>query len=98
MSCHGFINVTNLFSLYGSIAISNASPGTPTPKPVNAKCLNLHPATIIIIQTIPIITIDALKCGSNNNNPIIGTRYNMCFTKPFQYKGNSSLSFTNIPA
>ena len=48
--------------------------GIPKVPPVARKCQNLQPAIIIMIEQIPIITTDALKCGSNNKSPIMGTR------------------------
>ena len=83
-SFQGSKNVTNLSSLYGENAIAANKSGDPAPNPVSTKCLNLHPATIIIIHTIPTITIEALKCGSNINNAIKGATIQICFTKPFQ--------------
>lgn len=97
-SFHGSKNVKNLWSLYGENATNAAIAGIPNDSPVTIKCLNLHPAQIIIILQIPIITIEALRCGCNNNSPIIGARYNICLKNPFPYWFNWSLFFTKIPA
>lgn len=66
--------------------------------PVAAKCQNLHPAIIIIIEQIPIMTTEALKCGSNKSNPIIGAKKHICFIKPFPYNPNLSRFLAKIPA
>ena len=83
---------------YGDVTINPIPNGTPTTEPVTRKCQNLQPAIIIIIATIPTITIDALKCGSINNKTMIGAIMMICFKKPFPYLFSSSLFFTNIPA
>ena len=70
----------------------------PATAPVAKKCQNLHPAIIIIVAQIPIITIDALKWGSNKSNPIIGAKRHMFLINPFVYNPNSSLFLTKIPA
>lgn len=87
-SCHGSKNVITLFNLYGSNNINATTAGTPNTLPVTIKCQNLQPAIIIMIAHIPIITTDALKWGSNNNNPMIGANKQICFIKPFLYKFN----------
>lgn len=97
-SFHGSKNDTTLCNLYGDFIINNTAAGIPTPPPTAKNCVNLQPAEIIIIHTIPIITIDALKCGSINSSPISGANINMCFTSPLPKYGKSSLFFTNIPA
>ncbi len=97
-SFHGSKNVMTLCNLYGAAIISAVSIGTPAVAPVAAKCVNLHPAIIIIIEQIPIITTDELKCGSSISNPIIGSTNTICFKNPFPYLSKSSLFFTNIPA
>ena len=60
-SFHGSKNVITLCSLYGSYTINKIIAGIPATAPVAKKCQNLHPAIIIIVAQIPIITIDALK-------------------------------------
>ena len=52
--------------------------------PETRNCQNLHPAIIIIIQHVIIITIDVLTCGSNNSKAIIGTKNKICFTNPWK--------------
>ena len=66
--------------------------------PVAANCQNLHPAIIIIIQHVIIITIDVLTCGSNNNNNITGAKSTTWNTSPLKYFPNVSLFLTKIPA
>ena len=97
-SFQGSKNVTTLRSLYGAKKINPIIAGTPKILPVDAKCENLHPAIIIIIEQIPIMTIELLKCGSNSKSPIIGPKNNICLKNPFPYSPNSSLFFINIPA
>ena len=97
-SFQGSKNDTTLFNLYGDFTINSIIAGIPIPPPTAMNCENLHPATIIIIHTIPIITIEALKCGSSINNAISGATIQICFTSPFQKYGKSSLFFTSIPA
>ena len=83
-SFQGSKKETTLFNLYGDLTINSTIAGIPTPPPTATNCENLQPATIIIIHTIPTITIEALKCGSNINNAIKGATIQICFTKPFQ--------------
>ena len=97
-SFHGSKNDTTLCNLYGDFTINNTAAGIPIPPPTAKNWVNLHPATIIMMHTIPIITIEALKCGSSNNSAISGATMQICFTNPFQKYGNSSRFFTKIPA
>ena len=87
-SFHGSKKVITLCNLYGSIKINAMIAGIPTTLPVSKKCQNLHPAVIIITAQIPIITMELLKCGSNNKRPIIGANKHMCLINPLVYKFN----------
>ena len=59
--------------------------------PETRNCQNLHPAIIIIIQHVIIITIEVLTCGSNNSNPIIGNKNKTCLNRPFKKFNKSYL-------
>ena len=61
-------------------------------------CHSLHPAITIITTVTPIITIDALKCGSTTKNAIIMPKGIRFFIHPFVKLPNSSLFLDKNPA